>query len=197
MGNQRFEDASSGLGVRISIQSIDALNLVHGYWTGKVCFNMIASVRDFAQTLSDRGLAPKTYSLLIAISEAGQKRTTADLKLKALRSLAEDVERYGQGEGVVRSEFKAVKGMNKAERLMRFAWIGAVNWFRGHEDVPKDYPLFSGDETFKFTDGNDMLTATWVIESHWYSQCSLSLFPFDVQDLCAIFWIKAWETVKI
>uniref|UniRef100_A0A7S2HEW8 Neurotransmitter-gated ion-channel ligand-binding domain-containing protein n=1 Tax=Zooxanthella nutricula TaxID=1333877 RepID=A0A7S2HEW8_9DINO len=194
---QHFGRGRPAVGIDISVQSVEAIDLVNLFWTGKVRLTVLAPAAVVAHSLSgEGGLGDAAREAMLEVSRASPSEEAMS---RALELIHQDVETYRAGGNRTRHEFKPIPDMSPAEGLMRFVNIGVINWCRDPDSDVK-YPLISGDTSFSWSKKDPCgmcLTATWTIESRWRNRPSLRAFPFDVNSLCAIFWVKSWNAVQI
>ncbi|CAE7449959.1 unnamed protein product [Symbiodinium natans] len=177
----------------VSIQGISKVDLVNFYWGGHVSVRMQVSpavyLRDFGPFLD-----AATKTALQEVIDA--PNVSAEMTLRLEAALARELEAWRQGEaGKADDAFGPLPEQPDAENLMRYMRIAVVNWHREMGEEP--YPKISGDTKLWLNAEGKMITCSWDVESLWYNIPSLRTFPFDTNEMCAIFWTRVWRKARI
>ncbi|CAE7733186.1 unnamed protein product, partial [Symbiodinium pilosum] len=190
--DQQFNPADS-VGLIVSIQGISKIDLVNFYWGGHVSVTMkvpaAVFLRDFGPSLE-----AATKKALQEVIDAPVIQQQAISHLET--ALAAEFEAWRKGTSRKEDDaFQPLPDQPDAENLMRYMRIAVVNWHREMGEEP--YPKISGDDKLWFNPESKMIEARWDVESLWYNIPSLRSFPFDTNEMCAIFWTRMWRKVRI
>lgn len=186
--DQHWRKDPTGLGITLSIGKVESVDLVSGYWKGKVgvCACVHAEVLA-SKVRGEFNLTAEAGEALLALANGDHSEET---RQRALDLVNQAVDLFRAGNDKKAPEFKVIEGMNEAEGLMRFLQFGVINWYR--LDDGNEYPCFSGDSYFQWDGSTNRLKANFTVTSLWKNTPDLHKFPFDINGLCAIFWSKAF-----